>query len=88
MVTPSALVLLCLQDERFVLGLRVVEMPHVARGDHRLDLTAKHLLQSREQVDFEVVGILEDLRVEKDLVGFAKAEVEFVLVQLLFVCLA
>jgi len=44
-------------------------------------------LQSRYEVDLEFVGIFEDLRVEEDLVGFAEAEVELVLVEELFVCL-
>ena len=88
MVAPSTFVLLCLKNERFVFRLRIVEMSHIARRDHGLDLAAKHLLQSRKEVNLEVVGILEDLRVEEDLVWFAEAEVEFVLVQLLFVCLS
>jgi hypothetical protein len=60
---------------------------HVARRDHGFDLPTKHFLQSRDQVNLEFVGILEDLRVEQDLVGFAEAELELVLVEELFVCL-
>jgi hypothetical protein len=50
-------------------------------------LPAEHFLQARDEVDFEFVGIFEDLRVEEDLVGLAEAEVEFVLVEEFFVCL-
>jgi hypothetical protein len=60
---------------------------HVACGDHGLYLAAKQLLQARDEVDLEFVGIFKDLRVEDDLVGFAEAEVEFVLVEEFFVCL-
>jgi hypothetical protein len=61
---------------------------HVARRNHRLDLPTQNLLQSRDQIDLELVRIFEDLRVEQDLVGFAEAEVELVLVEEFFVGLA
>jgi hypothetical protein len=60
---------------------------HVACGYHGLYFSAKQFLQARDEVDFELVGIFEDLRVEEDLVGFAEAKVEFVLVEEFFVCL-
>jgi hypothetical protein len=54
--------------------------------DHRLDFSAaEHLLQSPDDVDLEFVGILQDLGIEQDLVGLAEAEVEFVLIEQLFV---
>jgi hypothetical protein len=60
-------------------------MAHVARRNHGLYLPSEDFLQSRDEIDLELVGILEDLRVEQDLIRFAKAEVELVLVKQLFV---
>jgi hypothetical protein len=60
-------------------------MAHVACGDHGFYRPAEHLLQSRHEVDLELIRIFEDLGVEEDLVGFAEAEVELVLVEELFV---
>jgi hypothetical protein len=57
-----------------VLGLRTVEVAHVARCDHGLYLSAEHAFDPRDEVDLVGVGILEDLVVEEDLVGFAEAE--------------
>jgi hypothetical protein len=48
-------------------------------------LSSKNLLESPDQIDLEFVCIFEDLRVEQDLVGFAEAEVELVLVEEFFV---
>ena len=60
-------------------------MSHVALRDHGLDFCAQHFLQPPHEVDFEFVGILQDGRVEQDLVGLAESEVELVLVEQLFV---
>jgi hypothetical protein len=87
MVASSALVFFGLQDERLVLRLRSIEVAHVACGNHGLYLSAKQFLQARDEVDLELVGIFEDLRVEENLIGFAEAEVEFILVEEFFVCL-
>jgi hypothetical protein len=58
---------------------------HVALGDHGLYFCAEDLLEAPDEVDFELVRILQDGRVEEDLVGLAKTEVELVLVEQLFV---
>jgi hypothetical protein len=58
---------------------------HVACRDHGLDFAPKDFLESSDQVDLEFVCIFEDLRVEQDLVGFAEAEIELVLVEQFFV---
>jgi hypothetical protein len=58
---------------------------HVALGDHGLYFCAEHFLEAPDEVDLELVRILQDGRVEEDLVGFAEAEVELVLVEQLFV---
>lgn len=60
-------------------------MAHVACRDHGFDLSSKQLLESRDQINLEPVGILEDLRVEQDLVGLAEAKLQLVLVKELFV---
>jgi len=60
-------------------------MSHVACSNHGLHLTTEHFLQSCDEVDFASVRIFENLRVEKDLVGFTEAKVEFILMEELFV---
>ena len=60
-------------------------MSHVASCDHRLHLPPEHLLYARDKVDLEIVCILQDLRVEQDLVRFAESKVDFVLVELFLV---
>jgi precorrin-3B methylase len=62
-----------------------VEVAHVAGCDHGLYGAAEEFLEAREQVDFCGVGIEQDGGVEEDLVGFAEAEVELVLVEEFFV---
>jgi hypothetical protein len=88
MVTPPSLVPLRLLYKCLVLGLRAVEVAHVARRDHGLHLSAEHALDARYEVDLVIVGILEDLVVEEDLVGFAEAELQLILVEQLFVSLS
>jgi hypothetical protein len=85
-VASRARELLGLFYERLVLRHRGVEAANVTLRDHRLDFSAaEHLLQSPDDVDLEFVGILQDLGIEQDLVGLAEAEVEFVLIEQLFV---
>jgi hypothetical protein len=60
---------------------------HVACRNHGLDFSPEEFLESRNQIDLEFVGIFENLRVEQDLVGFAEAEVELVLMEKFLVCL-
>jgi hypothetical protein len=58
---------------------------HVALGDHGLYFGTEHFLEAPDEVDLELVCILQDGRVEEDLVGLAEAKVELVLVEQLFV---
>lgn len=85
MIASPPLVLLGLENKRLIFRLRKVEMSHVACRDHRLDLATQDFFEARDKVNFEFVGILEDLGIEEDLVGFAEAEVELVLVKQLLV---
>src|SRR5690242_1547430 len=87
MPTSSSLVLLGLQDKGLVFRLRIVEVAHVALSDHGFYFCAEDLLQAADKVDLKFICILQDRRVEQDLVRLAETEVELVLVEQLLVCL-
>lgn len=53
-----------------------------------LHFSLQEFLETANEVNFELVRILEDLRVEEHLVRFAEAKVELVLVEQLLVCLS
>ena len=53
--------------------------------DHGFYFCAENFFEAADKVDLEFVGILQDSRVEEDLVGLAKSKIELVLVEQFFV---